>query len=318
MRLPSGVEAKTMRSTPLLALTLISLACGAKAQSETTSATGDETTGTTGDDGNDDNDDNDDGNDDDDDSASASMSASANTTTPTSDTEEDDTDPDTGGGFIGEPDNGAIEAQCDPGAQDCPRGQKCTSYVSTPGGKTVDATHCVDVIGDDLFGETCERMVDNDTCAAGFFCMTDVSGHTGMGVCLEYCSMGVPCEFGGECFAFNDGTLPVCQQLCDPLLQDCPGEQGCYAAFSSFVCATPGPIDGMGQDGASCATIQGCDPGLLCRTGTDGCQSDTGCCTPVCDLSEGAGQCTAPEECVQALDDPPPSLQDVGFCGIPE
>lgn len=252
-------------------------------------------------------------------SASASMSSSASASGSASMTDPgtDDTAADTMG-FIGDPDNGVVEAQCDPGQQDCPKGQKCTSFVSTPGGKTVDSTHCVDIIGDDLFGESCERMVDNDTCAAGFFCMTDVSGHTGMGVCLEYCIVNQPCEYGGECFAFNDGTLPVCQQLCDPLLQDCPGEQGCYAAFDSFVCAMPGPVDGMGDDGATCATIQGCNPGLLCRQGTDGCPSDTGCCTPVCELGGPADQCTSPEECIQALEDPPPMLQDVGYCGIPQ
>lgn len=305
-----------MRSTPLLVLTSISLAwavgCGGKAQSET-SATNGETTGTSGND-EDSNDEDDEDSNDEDDSASASMSTSANTTTPDSDSDDES---ESGGGFIGDPDNGQIEAMCDPGTQDCPRGQKCTSFVSTPGGMTVDNTHCVDVIGDDLFGESCERMADNDTCAAGFFCMTTVSGNTGTGVCLEYCSMGVPCEYGGECFAFNDNTLPLCQQLCDPLLQDCPGEQGCYAAFSSFVCATPGPVGGMGDDGATCATIQGCNPGLLCQSGTDGCQSDTGCCTPVCDLAGAPDQCTSPEECIQALEDPPPNLQDVGYCGIP-
>lgn len=306
-----------MRSTPLLVIPAILLAgaagCGSKAETVDTSASGgnDETTGSTGD-GNDDDDDDDDA------SASASMSTSASTTMTTSASDTDDPDPDTGGGFIGDPDNGAIEAMCDPGMQDCPKGQKCTSYVSTPGQKTVDSTHCVDVIGDDQFGETCDRMEDNDTCAAGFFCMTDVSGHTGPGVCLEYCVVNEPCEFGGECFAFNDGTLPLCEELCDPLLQDCPGEQGCYAAFDTFVCAMPGPIDGMGDDGATCATIQGCNPGLLCQPGTDGCQSDTGCCTSVCDLSGPPDQCSPPEECIQALEDPPPMLQDVGYCGIPQ
>ena len=305
-----------MRSTPLLVIPMFLLTgvvgCGSKAESGDTAASnsaGDSSGTTSGETG--------DTNDDNDDNASASMSTSASTTMPSSASDTDEPDPDTGGGFIGDPDNGVVEAQCDPGTQDCPRGQKCTSFVNTPGTKTVDATHCVDVIGDDQFGESCQRMEDNDTCAAGFFCMTDVSGHTGMGVCLEYCVVMQPCEFGGECFAFNDGTLPICQQLCDPLLQDCPGEQGCYAAFDSFVCATPGPVDGMGDDGATCATIQGCNPGLLCRTGTDGCPSDSGCCTPVCEVSGAADQCMIPEECIQALEDPPPMLQDVGYCGIP-
>ena len=225
---------------------------------------------------------------------------------------------DTGNGFITPPDGG-IAGECDPAAQDCPRGQKCSSYVSTPGGQTVDATHCVDVMGDDQWGEPCERFEGNDTCAPGFFCMTDVSGNTGAGICLEYCEIDQPCEYGGECFAFNDGALPLCEVECHPLYPDCPPEQGCYAAFDSFVCATPGVSDGGGADGDSCATIQACQPGLLCKTGTAGCIGETGCCTPVCDLTDGDAGCTEAEEsCLPALDDPPPGLEDAGYCGIPQ
>lgn len=218
--------------------------------------------------------------------------------------------------FLQQPDGGVI-AMCDPGAQDCPEGQKCTSYVSTPGKETVDATHCVDIMGDRSFGEACERMDGNDDCAIGLFCMTDVSGHIGMGVCLEFCSIAQPCEFGGECFAFNDGALPLCQQLCDPLIQDCAPTQGCYLAFDSFVCATPGPPDGGGNDGDTCGTIQGCNPGLVCTTGTDGC-TDTQCCTPICDLGGASDQCAAPEACIAALEDPPPMLTQVGYCAVPQ
>ncbi len=222
------------------------------------------------------------------------------------------------GGFINDPDGGIV-GQCDPAAQDCPRGQKCTSYVATPGGTTVDATQCVEIIGDDQWGESCERMEGNDTCGAGLFCMTEISGGTGEGRCLEYCVVNQPCEFGGECFAFNDGALPVCEVTCDPLAPDCPGGQGCYAAFNNFVCAIPGPANGMGADGDPCNTIQSCNPGLVCRGGTAGCAAEAACCTPFCDLSEGNAGCTeGGESCIQALDEPPPGLEDVGYCGIPE
>ncbi len=218
--------------------------------------------------------------------------------------------------FLVQPDGGVVE-MCDPGEQDCPKGQKCTSFVSTPGNDTVDATHCVDVMGDRAFGEACERIEGNDDCGTGLFCMTDVSGHLGEGVCLEFCTVNQPCEFGGECFAFNDGALPLCQQLCDPLIQDCPPTQGCYQAFDSFVCAMPGPPAGGGNDGDACGTIQGCNPGLVCAAGTDGC-TEPSCCTPVCDLSGPATQCTAPDECIQALEDPPPMLSQVGICAVPQ
>ncbi|MFO0633751.1 MAG: hypothetical protein U0168_12955 [Nannocystaceae bacterium] len=297
----------------VLAAVALAAACGSKVES-TDASVGDEGSGssTSGGSNNDSNSGND-GND----SASASMSSSAGSMTGTSmSTTASETDPDTGMGFIGMPDDGSIEAMCDPGMQDCPRGQKCTGYVSTPGGRTVDANHCVDVTGDHVFGEECERVDGNDDCAPGFFCMTDVSGHTGMGICLEYCVPNEPCDNGGMCFPFNDGSLPLCEVTCDPLLQDCVPGQGCYAAFDNFVCAIPGAPEGMGNDGDPCATIQGCQPGLICRTGTNGCAADTGCCTPVCDLTDD--QCTDPtEDCIQALDDPPPMLQNVGYCGVP-
>jgi hypothetical protein len=224
----------------------------------------------------------------------------------------------TAGGFITPPDGG-ISGQCSPWDQDCPKGEKCTSYVQMPGGRTVDATKCVPATGSAVAGESCVREMDNDDCAPGFFCMTDVSGHTGPGFCIEYCDPGSPvCEYGGECFAFNDGNLPVCEVTCDPLLQDCPTGQGCYAAFENFVCAQPG-FGKDGSDGSECATIQGCEPGLMCRGGTAGCTTESGCCTPLCDLTNGGIECTDPsEECIQALDAPPPSLANVGYCGIPQ
>lgn len=223
-----------------------------------------------------------------------------------------------GAGFLMMPDGGVV-GMCDPFLQDCDRGEKCTSFVMTPGEETVDATKCVPVIGNDVWGEECERMADNDTCAAGFFCMTDVSGHTGPGTCLEYCSPGTPCVFGGECFPFNDGILPVCEVLCDPILQDCPAGQGCYAAFDNFVCAIPGAPEGGGNDGDECNTVQSCNPGLICRGGTAGCPMDGACCTPICEVSGPPEQCTDPsEDCIIALDDPPPGLQDVGYCGVPQ
>lgn len=224
-----------------------------------------------------------------------------------------------GGGFIQPPDGG-VTGQCSPSEQDCAKGEKCTSFVSTPGGETVDATKCVPATGDAVAGESCTREAENDDCAAGFFCMTDVSGHTGMGFCLEYCDTDVgTCEYGGDCFGFNDGALPVCQVTCDPLLQDCSPGLGCFAAFDNFVCAQPGFPDGGGQDGDECATIQGCEPGLICRSGTAGCTTESGCCTPLCAISGGGAECTDPQEmCIAALDAPPPSLTDVGFCGIPQ
>ena len=223
---------------------------------------------------------------------------------------------DTASIFVQAPDGG-VEVECDPFAQDCAAGQKCTSYVATTGQSTVDATRCVPADGDDGWDEPCERTDDNDTCAPGLFCMTGVSGGTGPGICLEYCSPDTACQFGGECFPFNDGVLPICQPTCDPLTQDCPDEQGCYSAFDGFLCATPGAADGEGDDGSPCATVQSCLPGLVCRPDTAGCADAGACCTPWCALDGEGPPCSNPEECLPALDDPPPDRINVGYCGLP-
>jgi hypothetical protein len=222
------------------------------------------------------------------------------------------------GGFIN-PGDGGLAGQCDPGTQDCPEGQKCTSYVSTVGGSTVDATKCVEIMGDKQFGEQCTRIEGNDDCAPGYFCMTDVSGNTGEGICFEYCSVdeGV-CDNGGECFGFNDGALPLCEVLCDPLASLCPADQGCYRAFDNFVCARPGYPEDGGEDGDPCFTIQGCRDGLVCEAGTADCSGEA-CCSPVCEVSVGEGQCTHPsEQCLAALENPTPALIDVGVCAVPQ
>jgi hypothetical protein len=220
--------------------------------------------------------------------------------------------------------------------QDCPDGEKCTAYVETPGYCCVDRNKCVEVIGDKVFGDVCNRMPENDDCAKGLFCMTKTSGDTGEGVCLIFCDINNPasCADAGlpdaGCIAFNDGVLPLCELACDPLAQDCPDPQGCYAVGAQgFVCTLPGYDDGKGNDNDDCYTIQSCKPGMLCANGMgqDGCQSDS-CCTPFCtcdvDNPNGDGdamdQCSgAAEECLCYFTEmAPPEYATVGLCYIPE
>ncbi|GEM_PF-1404958 len=228
---------------------------------------------------------------------------------------------DESGSFLIEPDGGVAE-QCIPGLQDCPEGQKCTPYLMQEGGCCVDATHCVPDDGGRQFGDTCTRAANTDDCAKGLFCMTSTSGALGEGVCLELCDPDVgTCEHGGSCFSFNDGILPLCEQECHPLLQDCQNTQNCYAAFDRFICAKPGFANGEGLDGSACEAIQSCETGLVCvlSTSTAGCM-DTRCCTPFCDLMGDDSQCAEPmEDCVPwyEMGMAPPGLDDVGACTIP-
>ncbi|PRP92477.1 hypothetical protein ENSA5_48950 [Enhygromyxa salina] len=238
-----------------------------------------------------------------------------------------DGDTDTGSndtGFVPMTD-GISTNTCDPAEQDCPAGEKCTGYVVQPGYCCVDANKCVSVIGSGQLGDPCVRTEDNDDCDLGLFCMTVSSGSTGDGVCLAFCDVGTQdCADDGlpdaNCIAFNDGTLPLCQDSCDPITQDCDGSLGCYGVGAQgFVCSVPGYEDGLGNAGDSCYTIQSCKPGLGC-TAAEVLQDCGGsrCCTPYCDLSE-PDPCEAPEQCTAyyELGTAPPGYENVGICALP-
>ncbi len=230
--------------------------------------------------------------------------------------------------FLCQPDM-IVSGSCDPGAQDCKDGEKCTPYVMTPGACCVDAVHCVPVTGEKVYGEPCIREETTDDCAKGFFCMTETSGSTGEGTCQPLCIAGdnSSCEeYGADafCIAFNDGFLPLCEIQCDPLLQDCSAQNfGCYAVLNDdkFICAQSGYAENQGNDGDECYTIQSCKPGLVCMDGgsQEGCNNGSGrCCTPVCDLDE-PDPCMGGEECTSpwAMGEAPPEYASVGICLLP-
>lgn len=228
------------------------------------------------------------------------------------------------GTFVSLPDGGAVNT-CDPAEQDCPDGEKCTGYVVEQGACCVDANKCVPVIGNQQLNDPCERSEDNDDCDVGLFCMTKTSGSTGAGVCRAFCHVGdQDCAEDGlpdaTCFSFNDGTLPLCQEACDPILQDCADNLGCYGVGTQgFVCSVPGFDDGLGADGDMCYTIQSCQPGLGCTAGEalSDCNASR-CCSPYCDL-DAPDPCAAPEVCTPYYEEgaAPPNYAHVGVCAIP-
>ncbi|MBA3545080.1 MAG: ribulose phosphate epimerase [Nannocystis sp.] len=220
---------------------------------------------------------------------------------------------------------GGIDEQCEPRAQNCREGLKCTAYSENEFGYW-DANKCVPVTGDGVYGEPCEvqggPLTGFDDCAKGFLCVdSDDDGKDG--VCLEFCRQDNSCPFtnGGAslCPVSGDGTLPLCLGLCDPLLQDCPGTQGCYGDPSGppFFCYGPDPKDG-GMDGSKCEFTNACLGGLHCMESSrlEGCPPDSlGCCTPFCALD--GDECTGAEVCVAFFTEPWPGLENVGLCALP-
>lgn len=243
--------------------------------------------------------------------------AGTSTTDPTAGSDSDSDTSDTSS-FVQEPDGGG-ESECDPQKQDCPDGEKCTAWADD-GGNSWNANKCVPVTGDGVDGDPCMTegggVSGLDDCAKGFICFN--TDENMMGTCTAFCDEDENCPTGSECSIQNDGSLPVCEVGCDPLLQDCPMGSGCYAIDGSngkTICMQDASGNG-GQDGEPCEYDNVCDPGLVCIGGSFGCQA-TWCCTPWCDLS-AANTCPGTgEQCVAHFEDPPPGKEDVGICVVP-
>ncbi|MEZ4451998.1 MAG: hypothetical protein R3B09_21220 [Nannocystaceae bacterium] len=155
--------------------------------------------------------------------------------------------------------------------------------------------------------------------------MTITSGSTGEGICLQALRRQQQGHLPQRRLHRLQRRLPpLCETSCDPLLQDCAGnDEGCYAVLANdkFICAKSGYDMGKGNDGDDCYTIQSCKPGLICIAGEvlEGCNAER-CCTPVCDLTGMGDECmAATEECVSpwAMGEEPPEYEDVGLCTIP-
>jgi hypothetical protein len=262
-------------------------------------------------------------------SSGGSSSSGGDDDTPTGDGGTDDpgtttTDTDTGGAFIAEPDGGIV-GQCDPMLQDCRESEKCTAYSTEPGYCCVDANKCVPIIGDKKRDEPCTRLEDNDDCDKGFFCLPETtSGDTGPGTCWQFCSDELPdlCPDGFFCPLYGDGTLPLCYQECNPLLQDCPESTDCYDEQGVFVCR---PWHGDADDGDECHWSPECLPGLVCvhKNSTSDCEANYRCCTPICDLAatdpDAPCDVAGGEACYTywQYGPPPAGFENVGHCILP-
>ena len=243
----------------------------------------------------------------------------------------DSSGPAEGPGFIIAPDGG-VANECDPWAQDCPRGEKCMPWANMRG-STWNATRCSPI--DPMPGQPGDPCTVEgsdvsgiDDCALGAMCW-DVDTETLTGVCVPLCmgSANAPvCEDpGNACILGNGGVLNVCLPLCDPLLQPCPMGQACYPISAGFVCG-PDQSDDMGAYGDPCAFVNVCDPGLFCASAdlVPSCASGA-CCTPYCDVTDPDASAACPgaaegQACNAWFDDgeAPPGLEHVGACAIPQ
>ena len=141
--------------------------------------------------------------------------------------------------FIIKPDNPG-PLGCDVLKQDCAEGEKCTAWAEGGGGAW-NATKCVEVMGDRQPGEACMTfggaISGMDDCSKGAMCW-DVSAEN-VGICVAFC-MGTAdapsCEGNLSCYVGGDGVLIFCLPVCDPLIQDCPGDALCVMIDDEVAC----------------------------------------------------------------------------------
>ncbi len=221
---------------------------------------------------------------------------------------------------------GMAGGPCDVYAQDCPEGEKCAPYAEG-GGSSWNAVKCLPVMGSGQPGEPCAAQGSGlsgvDDCAEGVLCwfLDDMD----QGTCVEMCggSKSQPiCDGATFCaLTTGDGTVNLCFLRCDPLVQDCPGEDLCLPTYGDFICIP----DTSGEGGAVFdPCLVACDKGFLCKDPSLANECDQnagGCCLPFCDLTDPDLTCPGVGQTCASLYDEgmaPPAYAHIGLCILPE
>ena len=237
----------------------------------------------------------------------------------------DPTTSDTGGSWIMGSDGGIVDP-CDPWAQDCDQGEKCTPSAMEEGGNAWDWARCSPVVPvPAAVGEPCtvEGFATSgiDTCELGAMCW-DVDPGTLEGTCVALCtgSEDSPecAPEGTACAIANDAWLILCLPACEPIMQDCEPGDVCTPVGDVWVCSPEGGnASGVGE---SCDVLGICDPGLLCVEPelVPDCQ-DGACCTPICDVTDPMPPCLPGQSCEPYYEPgmAPAGFENVGICTLP-
>ena len=256
-------------------------------------------------------------------------SSSTTVSTPTPNTDSTDSTDSASGteacSLIDCKDAGAEIPPCDPWAQDCPEGEKCTVWGDSDGSYWT-GTKCVPVDPNPKStGEACTAtgpLTGIDNCDKGEVC-GGVDPETLEGKCIEFCQESdeeYTCPTPGyKCTDWVQGIGAFCSKGCNPLGDDCQDDEVCVPSNPGWHCTFDESGD-AGADDDPCVFINACDPGLLCVFGTKVADcNEPACCTPYCDLNK-PDLCPEKQTCIPyyAMEDPPPEgLENLGYCGIP-
>ena len=126
----------------------------------------------------------------------------------------------------------------------------------------------------------------------------------------------------GECAQYaaaGYGVANYCLRSCDPLADECPGDNLCVPFAGEFVCVDDASGD-QGQLFDGCTRANTCDKGLFCGFAEKLNECDGGsenCCVPYCDTTVEPDPCPGQGlQCI-AYGDVPPGREHVGTCGVP-
>jgi hypothetical protein len=233
---------------------------------------------------------------------------------------------DEGGTFIVDPETGCFGdlpdgvlahcTECDFWNQDCPEGEACKPWAND-GGDSWNAARCSPIDPDaGQLGDPCQvegsAVSGFDSCDVGLMCWA-VDADTLEGTCVQHCA---GTEFEPECAnpdeacnIANDGYLPLCLPVCDPLAPTCGAGFGCYPGSHDFVCLPEGARVEVDH-----AVHPECPPGSFMAPADliEGCIDDQPCCTTFCEVGE-LDACGAGAECLPYFERPLPEI-DLGYC----
>jgi hypothetical protein len=206
---------------------------------------------------------------------------------------------------------------CDPVDQnDCDPGQKCTPLDKY--GKQ-NYYECVEDDGEiDIFeGCTPDKDTGQDGCRARGVCLADYT--EAGGICVELCKEDKDCT-AGLCINDPEMDVPYCADECLPFGGGCPGILQCRRDRHHTVCQFATDVD-TGTSGDECGDgigDRGCRERFACLAGAvvTGCQS-LRCCAEFCDLNSEEPECSDPDSCNPAFDNPAPTAENVGACYVP-
>jgi hypothetical protein len=157
---------------------------------------------------------------------------------------------------------------CDPVAQTCPTGQRCTLNHNVP----TNTTFCEMGNGTNAALAPCTPNQSSDDCLRGTVCLA-VNAQTR--VCRKFCNIDTDCgnDICSIIIGNTIGPLHACAQRCMVLQQStCTVQgEGCYLGLNNSMQPTQQcNTAGTKADGSECMISNDCLPGSLCLNLTTG------------------------------------------------